>query len=102
MSTKSIKITYTINPPSTIASPPDFPKSKITEYPISPTGMSTEEDKAGKAYYGELRKALEAAKAEVGEDLTRWRDLLGKSELNKEPKKVEDDEDENRQDEELI
>jgi hypothetical protein len=91
----SIKITYTINPPSdsSINPTPSLPKTKSTEYPISPTDIPLEEDKAGKAYYGELKKALEAARTELGEDLTKWRDLVGKAELNKEPKKVDDEED---------
>lgn len=96
---QSIKITYTINPPanSSITPTSDLPKTKSTKYP---TEIPPEGDKAGKAYYGELRKALEAARTELGEDLTRWRDLVGKAELNKEPKKVEDgDIDENAEQE---
>jgi len=96
---KSVKITYSITPPSSVFLPPDLPKTKSTDYPISPTEIPPEEDKAGKAYYGELRKALEAARTELGEDLTRWRDLVGKVELNKEAKKVEDDEDIDEQEE---
>jgi hypothetical protein len=95
MSSSSVKITYTINPPSSIAPTPDLAKSKSTEYLISPS----EHDKAGKAYYAELRKALEAARTEVGEDLTRWKELVGKAELNKEPKQAEDDNDSEEQDE---
>ena len=100
---QSIKISYTVNPPvnSSITPTPDLPKTKSTQYPISPTEIPPEGDKAGKAYYRELRKALEAARTELGEDLTRWRDLAGKAELNKEPKQVEDgDIDENAEQEE--
>ncbi len=87
---KSIKITYTLNPPS--SAPSDIPKSKSHAYPITPS-IQPEEDKTGKAYYDQLRKSLEAARLEVGEELTMWRDLVGKAEVNKEPKKnAEEDE----------
>lgn len=36
------------------------------------------------AYYSHMRVALASAKAEVGDDLTRWRDAVGKAEMNKE------------------
>jgi len=99
MSSSSIKITYSITPPSSVIVTPDLPKTKSTEYPISPTEIPPKEDKAGKAYYGELRKALEVARTELGEDLTRWRDLAGKAELSKEAKRVDDDEDIDEQEE---
>jgi hypothetical protein len=99
---ESIKITYTINPPSSITPTPDLTKTKSVEYLISPTGIPPAEDKAGKAYYGELRKALEAARTGLGEDLTRWRDMVGKTELTKEPKKVEDNDDEEQEEEEQV
>ena len=88
---KSIKITYTLNPPS--SAPSNIPKSKSHVYPITaPSIQPEEEDKAGKAYYDQLRKSLEAARLEVGEELTMWRDLVGKAEVNKEPKKNAEEE----------
>jgi hypothetical protein len=87
---KSIKITYTLNPPS--SAPSDVPKSKSHVYPIAAPPIQPEEDKAGKAYYDQLRKSLEAARLEVGEELTMWRDLVGKAEVNKEPKKNAEEE----------
>lgn len=89
-----IKISYKISPPSSVTPTIDLVQSKSTEYKITPTGISVEEDKGGKAYYGELRKTLQIARTGVGEDLTKWRDIIGKAELKKEPPKGDEDEDE--------
>ena len=90
----SIKISYTICPPSSVKpTTPDLVESKSTEYQISPTGIPLEQDKGGKAYYRELKKTLEAARMGVGEELTRWRDFIGKAELKKEPPKDDDNDD---------
>jgi len=93
---KSIKITYNLNPPSSVQVPTDLPKRITHSYPVMISTPIDEIDnsKAGKTFYRELRKSLEAARNEVGEKLTTWRDLVGKAELNKEPKKVEEDEEE--------
>jgi hypothetical protein len=105
MSTSStqgvIKISYTINPPSSssVTATPDLHKTKTNEYPVSPTEIPQGEDKAGRAYYAQLRKALGTARLDLGRDLTRWRDLVGKAELNKEPK-VEDVDENGEQEEE--
>ena len=45
-----------------------------------------------KVYYTALREAIEEARNQVGDDLTAWRDRVGKAELTKEPKKADDDE----------
>ena len=94
---KSIKVTYNLNPPSSIPVPADLPKRNTHSYPVSiltPTDEINNTLKEGKAFYRGLRKSLEAARNEVGEELTTWRDLVGKAELNKEPKKGEEDEEE--------
>lgn len=78
----SIRISYLLNPPSGI------PTSKSHVYPIA----CSEDDKSRKAYYDQLRRSLHIARLEVGEEFTKWRDLVGKAEVNKEPKKNAEEE----------
>jgi len=90
---KSIKVTYNLNPPLSIPIPADLPKSNAHSYPVTISASTDKTDtlKAGKGFYRGLRKSLDAARNEVGEELTTWRDLVGKAELNKEPKKADED-----------
>jgi len=89
----SIKITYTLNPPTTVESTAEFPKQKSHEFTVT---ASSNGGTAG--YYAAMRSSLNKARNEVGDELTAWRDQVGKAELNKEPKKgggeEEEDEDE--------
>ena len=39
-----------------------------------------------------MRNALEEARNQIGDELTAWRDCVGKKELNKEPRKGNGDE----------
>ncbi|KAF9550591.1 hypothetical protein CPC08DRAFT_715262 [Agrocybe pediades] len=91
----SIKISYDLKPPASVGSG-DLPKQKTQEFAISPASGSNED------FYAAMRSSLEAARNQVGDELTAWRDVMGKSELNKEPKKVvsEDDEEEEMEEEE--
>lgn len=52
------------------------------------------------AYYAAMRSSLNKARNEVGDELTAWRDRVGKAELTKEPKKGGGDEDEEEEAEE--
>ncbi|KAJ3500046.1 hypothetical protein NLJ89_g9965 [Agrocybe chaxingu] len=92
----SIKITYALNPPADLPSPApsDLPRQKSHEYKVD----APQDDK--KAFYAALRTSLEAARNEVGDELTKWRDVVGKAELRKEPKKVMDEEGEEEEEEE--
>ena len=47
-----------------------------------------------------MRSALNKARNDVGDELTAWRDRVGKEELNKELKKSGGDEDEEEEEEE--
>jgi len=85
---KSIQISYIINPPTDVSS--DLAKQKSHQFEVSTSGTESSSEKT--AFYGELRKAIEAARNEVGDELTRWRDVVGKSELTKEPKKDAEEE----------
>ena len=90
---KSIKVTYNLNPPLSIPVPANLPKSNAHSYPVTISASTDKTDtlKAGNAFYRGLRKSLDAARNEVGEELTTWRDLVGKAELNKELKKADED-----------
>ncbi|KAF9528110.1 hypothetical protein CPB83DRAFT_854894 [Crepidotus variabilis] len=111
-STKAIKLTYVLNPPTSVESDKSLesllPKAKSHEYPVVLSAKSDQatSEKDTRSYYTDLRKAIERARVEVGEELTEWRDIVGKEELGKEGKKgevvVEVDEDEGEQEEEDV
>ena len=50
-------------------------------------------------YYAALRAALADARTKTGDELTQWRDAVGKSELGKETKKAVTDDDDEEEDE---
>ena len=83
----SVKITYTLNPPITVDSTSELPKQKSHEFAVTPNSNG---GTAG--YYTAMRSSLNKARNEVGDELTAWRDRVGKAELNKEPKKGGGDE----------
>jgi len=85
----SIKITYTLNPPTTVESTSELPKQKSHEFTVTPSSNG-----GTAAYYEAMRSALDKARNEVGDELTACRDQVGKAELNKEPKKGGGDDDE--------
>jgi hypothetical protein len=84
----SVKITYTLNPPTTVESTSELPKQKSHEFTVTPSSGGTA------AYYAAMRSSLNKARNEVGNEMTAWRDRVGKAELNKEPKKGGGDEEE--------
>jgi len=86
----TITVEYTINPPPSSGREYDLPTSKKHEFKIS--GSSAESGQS--EHYKMLRESIAQARQEVGEELTAWRDAVGKAELNKEPKKTKADDDE--------
>ena len=87
----AISITYELNPPSDTTTPAGLTPKTTLQYPVPESAESQ------KAYYANLRSAVQQAKSTLGEQLTAWRDAVGKREDKKEatiPKKSEDDEDE--------
>ncbi|KJA28310.1 hypothetical protein HYPSUDRAFT_129177 [Hypholoma sublateritium FD-334 SS-4] len=94
MSSATIKITYNLKPPTNVDGG-DKATTKTHAFEIkTPASGST-------AFYTALRTSLEQARNEVGDEMTAWRDIVGKAELVKEPKKIaEDDEDEEADQEE--
>jgi len=91
----SVKITYTLNPPTTIKSSSELPKQKSHEFTVLPSSNS-----GTTAYYTALRRSLNKARNEVGDELTAWKDQVGKAELNKEPTKGGNDDDGDEEEEE--
>lgn len=98
--TRAIKISYALNPPANTPSA-NLSTSKTHDFPISSTNPSNLNE-----YYAALRESLANAKDAVGNELTGWRDAVGKGELSKEPKPpkkgvdLDDEEDEEDEDEE--
>ncbi|KAF9444757.1 hypothetical protein P691DRAFT_307073 [Macrolepiota fuliginosa MF-IS2] len=83
-----IKITYDLKPPAGIQSN-GLSASKTLEFavPASP-------EAGQKLYYTALQATIAKARDQVGNDLTTWRDAVGKAELTKEPKQVKPEEEE--------
>ncbi|KAK7040915.1 hypothetical protein VNI00_009511 [Paramarasmius palmivorus] len=90
----SIIISYDLQPPSGCDAT-HLKTHNTIEVPV-PTSKPGPKDSAElKTYYASLHTAIETARHQIGEELTRWRDAIGKAELNKETKgKTEDEDDE--------
>ncbi|KAF8899352.1 hypothetical protein BD779DRAFT_1638387 [Infundibulicybe gibba] len=91
---QGISVTYEINPPAG-SSYGDLTRSNTLTF-----SLKSALDKGYDEYYAALRDAIESARGDVGNELTAWRDAVGKAELKKETKKtlkydeVDEDEDE--------
>lgn len=94
MSSATIKITYNLKPPTNVDSS-DRAATKTHAFKIKPAASGST------AFYTALRTSLEQARNEVGDEITAWRDVVGKAELVKEPKKIAEDEDEEVDEEEV-
>ena len=87
--TSAITISYELKPPTGVDTT-GLETSKM--YAIAVNKGATE---GQKDYYTSLRASIADAKTLFGDDLTVWRDRVGKAELTKEPvAKAEDKEDE--------
>ena len=99
----TIKIQYSLNLPEGVNTE-DKPTSKTHQFEIDTTAPSSNDDtrqgqEAKKSYYDALRDALEEARSQIGDELTAWRDRVGKKELNKEPRKENGDEEDEEEEE---
>jgi hypothetical protein len=94
MSARAISVEYALNPPASSAQASELPTSKKHAFAL-PAGSGS-----GSGYYTTLRAAIEQARNEVGQELTAWRDAVGKAELSKEAKKTRTDDDEEEEEEE--
>lgn len=90
----SIKITYELKPPAGIQTDGLTP-SKSHGFTIPSSSVGDQ-----KQYYTALQATIIKAKEEIGNELTAWRDAVGKSELTKEPKQLKSEEDEEEEEEE--
>ena len=92
----AITITYKLNPP-TEAEAGSLSSSKHATFPVNASPSEGQ-----KKYYNSLQKAIIEAKNDIGNDLTAWKEAVGKAELNKEtPKTLKyDDADEEQEEEE--
>jgi hypothetical protein len=85
----TIKIQYSLNLPEGVNTE-NKSTSKTYQFKIDTTPSSNDSDnqEAKKSYYYDaLRIALEEARNQIGDELTAWRDCVGKKELNKELRK---------------
>ncbi|KAI9066509.1 hypothetical protein FKP32DRAFT_1610020 [Trametes sanguinea] len=88
----AVIVSYELNPPEDTPIPANVPAKRYQEFPISDADASSQ-----KAYYAGLRAAVLQAKSALGEQLTVWRDAVGRLEDKKEakiPKRSEDDDEE--------
>ncbi|KAJ7589256.1 hypothetical protein C8J56DRAFT_31698 [Mycena floridula] len=79
----SITISYDLNPPAGVDAG-GLKKNKTLEFPVQVQVDGHQKDvqpNAHAIYYGHLRTAIAAARQELGEELTRWRDAVGKEEM---------------------
>jgi len=86
---RAITVEYTLNPPAASSGQNyDLPVSKKHSFELG-------ESQNAAGHYKLLRESIARARDEVGEELTAWRDAVGKAELSKETKKAtKNDEDE--------
>ena len=80
-SSRTVIIEYQVSPPQGVDAP-DLATKKTLKYEVHGSP-----DNGAKDYYKNLKEAVRVARDEVGEDLTAWRDAVGKAELRKEPTK---------------
>ncbi|KAF9011359.1 hypothetical protein BDQ17DRAFT_1272886 [Cyathus striatus] len=88
----AISITYNLIPPH-IHTPEGLSIALTLSFPIKI------EKEGQKAYYGALHDAIQEAKDSIDDDLTKWRDAVGKDEVTKEPKRKTGDEADEEDDE---
>lgn len=75
----TLTVSYALSPPEGTNSPPSLAPNGAHAFAI-------EADKTAniREYYDALQKSIIAAKERLGEELTAWRDAVGKAEVRKE------------------
>ena len=94
--TSTISISYDLHPPSGI----DKTASGLSTSRKIEVQVKADASQDLESYYSALHNAIEEARTKVGQDLTEWRDAVGKDEASKEPKKTAKDEAEDDAEEE--
>jgi hypothetical protein len=79
----SVTITYDLHPPKNVSVPG---RGSTAEHKFT---MAASPSTSGShvAYYAALRETIATAKTTLGEELTIWRDAVGKKEIEKEKAK---------------
>jgi hypothetical protein len=90
----TITITYDLKPPAGVERNGLNP-SAVHEFKIPVSPKDGQKD-----YYTALEAAIIKAKDQVGIELTAWRDVVGKTELTKEPKNSNSEEGDDEEEEE--
>lgn len=73
----TVTVTYELHPPSNVTAPGLTPATTHDfDVPVLPSTADANQD-----YYTALRKSLGDAKAKLGEELTAWRDAVGKEDV---------------------
>ena len=94
---QGITVSISLEPPSGTPTPTNLSPTSSHTFPLS----VAPEAQGHAGYYAALRAALADARTKTGDELTQWRDAVGKSELGKESKKtVTDDDDEEEEEDE--
>jgi hypothetical protein len=90
---RSITISYDLRPPPNTPAP-NLTPTKSQEFPVKNVAEGQ------KSYYESLRGSIGEAKTVLGEELTAWRDAVGKEEHSKESKKAREDGDDEAEEDE--
>ncbi|KXN85763.1 hypothetical protein AN958_10946 [Leucoagaricus sp. SymC.cos] len=90
----SIKVTYDLKPPAGVK------LDGLNAHESHEFSVQSSSDEGQKAYYTALQASIAKAKERIGNELTAWRDAVGKAELTKEPKQVKSDEEEEEEEDE--
>ncbi|KAB5590589.1 hypothetical protein CTheo_5984 [Ceratobasidium theobromae] len=81
---KAIDITFELNSPRLADSPAPIPSRQSYVFSLTATSGGLLNSNSSD-FYGSLRDAISAAKSQTGEDLTRYRDIVGGAEKHKVP-----------------
>ncbi|KAF8844198.1 hypothetical protein BDN67DRAFT_963322 [Paxillus ammoniavirescens] len=72
---------YTLCPPKETTPPQALTSTVSRTFPVA---ISSDNRNDARVYYSALRKSIAAARENLGEELTAWRDAVGNSESGKE------------------
>ncbi|KAF8079265.1 hypothetical protein FPV67DRAFT_1403550 [Lyophyllum atratum] len=85
MSAATITISYDLNPPAqSIKDAANLSSSTTQTFPVNANLATDGQEK----YYSALQAAIAGARDQLGNELTAWRDAVGKAELSKETPKT--------------
>ncbi len=79
-----ITISYDLNPPESVET--ELVEAKQASFTVRKAPAD-----GHKVYYAALRDAIQLARNQVGDELTAWRDVVGKAEVNMEARVADDE-----------